>query len=299
MPTKADPLVVLFADITGSTRLYEELGNVAAKEIVGRCISILSKVTESSKGRLIKTIGDEVMCTFPDAPRAVQAASEMQMAVRNTSQAVGEGSSAMRIKVGLHLGTVIEEQGDVFGDTVNVAARMVGMAKPEQILTTKATVDALPNELLSTVRFYDQASVKGKLENIEVYELIWEVSGLTMVADRSVRIAHASHSRLFLHHAGQELELAEENCSISMGRADNNDLRVLNSLASRQHARIEFRRGKFVLIDQSVNGTYIVTVGGKTIHLRREERTLSGSGKISLGEAPENHPDLLVSYTCE
>ena len=161
---------VLFADISGSTKLYDTLGDTQAKKLVDECIGIMRDIVARYKGRVIKTIGDEVMCVLPDADSGHLAAADMQLKI-SSLQIVGNVRRAIR--VGFHCGPVIEESGDVFGDTVNMAARMAGLAKGMQIITTRATVDKLSAPLRSSTRGIAALSVKGKGDDVDVCEVIW------------------------------------------------------------------------------------------------------------------------------
>jgi len=161
-PPAAGGAAVLFADIAGSTKLYEALGDGPAKSLIDEALAALRGITERHRGRVIKTIGDEVMCLFADAERGFLAATDMQTVVN--ALVVVKGVKRM-IRVGFHAGPVIEEKGDVFGDTVNVAARMAGLAKGMQIMTTRATVDALPAALRASTRPIAALAVKGKSDD--------------------------------------------------------------------------------------------------------------------------------------
>ena len=130
---------MVFADVTDSTSLYHKLGNAAARSIVGACLNLLTEVCGRHSGRVVKTIGDAVMCVFPGADLAVLAASDMQAQVVATKP----GNHPVSIHVGLHYGPVLAEDGDVFGDTVNVAAYLAAAASADQILTTEATENVL------------------------------------------------------------------------------------------------------------------------------------------------------------
>ena len=156
-------LCVLFADVSGSTRLYEKLGDKEALHAVERCINRMTRATEQFKGRVIKTIGDEVMAVFDTAEAGMDAASSMQQRVDDLPPVRG---IKLAIRVGFHFGPAIEEAKDVFGDTVNTASRMAGLAKAGQIITTAETVAALPALLQQSTREIDALSVKGKAEEI-------------------------------------------------------------------------------------------------------------------------------------
>lgn len=297
MPQSPQSLAILFADISGSTRLYDTLGDQAALGQIEQCLGLLGGVARRHGGEIVKTIGDEILCAFPSAAAAVEAAMAMQQEVAKEATS---GGSALRIRIGLHFGEVIRESGDVFGDAVNVAARMAGLAAAEQIITTRATADLLPSRLRTDLRHLGQATVKGKREDIPICEVIWQNDAemtvmptmLPGMAARTVRLG------ITLRHGGRELALSGQKPSASIGRDVSNDLVVNDPLASRRHARIDLRNGKFVLADQSTNGTY-VTLGDKTIFLHREELPLAGNGYFALGhKTAENAPEA-VHFSCE
>jgi len=288
-------LAILFADISGSTRLYEVLGDVRARERTSRCLSILTAVIQRHGGTVIKTIGDEVMSTFPSADAAVQAACAMQESV---AAEVVPGETALDIRIGLHYGPALAELGDVFGDAVNVAARIVALTKARQILTTRQTVEMLSPVLSAGTRHTDRAPVKGKQEEIDVYEVIWREEDLTRMEGSQIPRVD-SQARLQLRFREQEIEASHGRPVVTIGRGQQNDIIVLDTLASRMHARIEYRRGKFVLLDQSTNGTYVLTDEGETAYLRREEFVLRGSGVISLGRAAGREAPEVIHFVCQ
>ena len=118
----ARQVTVLFADVSGSTKLYESEGDKAATEAIARCVDQLRKTVESSGGRVVKTIGDEVMAVFPTPDAAAFAASNMQYAIDALPLV---GATKLGVRIGFHCGPVIQSDNDIFGDTVNLAARLV------------------------------------------------------------------------------------------------------------------------------------------------------------------------------
>jgi len=273
--------VVLFADIAESTRLYEVLGNHPAQEIVDQVLSAMTRVAERNGGTLVKTIGDEIMCRFPSADQAVAAAIDIQAGLRDGDI---DGGHPLRVRIGLQYGPVIVRNGDLFGDSVNVAARVSGIAKGGQIITTRDTVEALSPVFAAKTRLFDVATVKGKAENLVIFEVLWEEENVTRIIrlDPSSDVGLPPHTLTLLY--GERRMRVDAGSAVTIGRAETCDLIVLSPLASRMHARIEYRRGKFILLDQSTNGTYVLTADGKEVFLRREELPLWGTGFLSLGE---------------
>jgi len=274
-------LAVLFADVSGSTQLYDTLGDVRARTIVARCIAVMTEVTHRHGGTLVKTIGDEVMTTFPAAAAAAEAACEMQEGI--TGEMVVEGRP-LAIRVGFHFGPTLLEEADVFGDAVNLAARMASQAKSGQILTTGATVEHLTGPRRKSCRLIDRTQVKGKREEIAIHEVVWQAEEATMMR-APWATQHRAAGRLVLTAGGTRLELGEGHPSLTIGRADQNDLVVHQPLVSRLHARIDYRNGRFVLTDLSVNGTYVEADGGTSSYVHRDSQELTGAGTLGLGEA--------------
>lgn len=275
-------LVILFADVCGSTKLYETIGDAKARETVARCINIMTEATERNKGRLIKTIGDEVMVTFDAVDDAAQAGAEMQ---ENITDGLMVDGRQIQIRVGFHFGPTILDKGDVFGDAVNTAARMAGQAKAGQILTTSSTVALLGPLWEDSVRQIDRAAVKGKKDEIEIYELLWQREDVTRMATVGWSAAAEHKCKLVLEYQGQVIEVSEDRPTVVMGRADQNDLVVKHNLISRLHARVEFRKGNFILTDQSINGTFVIAADGQENFLRRDNVPIRGKGVIGLGQA--------------
>lgn len=289
---------VLFADISGSTRLYEVLGDARAFSAIHNCLDILRRLTMAHSGRVVKTIGDEIMAVFPDAVSATQAACEMQLVV--SSQPPIDGVH-VAVRVGFQFGPVLENSrdGDVFGDTVNVAARMVEIAKAQQIITTSATVNLLPRIMQASTRTFDHISIKGKTDDIEVREIIWQESDeMTMMVSNT--FTHkASEPTLRLVHQGDQFILDAAHPSITIGRDEQADIVIQDRRASRMHARIERRRNKFVFVDLSSNGSYVIVNGEAEIQLRREELLLRESGSISLGHPYKKDPTEIIEFFCQ
>lgn len=276
-------VAILFADVCGSTRLYETIGDVKARETIARCISIMTEATERNRGTLIKTIGDEVMVTFNSVDDAAQAASEMQ---ENITDGLVVDGRAIAIRVGFHFGPALLDKGDVFGDAVNVAARMAGQAKAGQVLTTSATVEHLGPLWEDAVRQIDRAVVKGKKDEIDLFELMWQREDVTRMATVSWGSSPTVQKvKLVLEYQGHAIEVSEDRPTVVMGRADQNDLIVKHNLISRMHARVEYRKGNFILTDQSINGTYVTSADGEENFIRRDNVPIRGKGVIGLGQA--------------
>ncbi len=295
-------VVILFADVVGSTRLYEAMGDDRARETVQQCLQIMRDATEQFGGTVIKTVGDEVMATFPSADDAMNAANQMQKRINNTGRPDTD-AAPVAIRIGCHFGSVVAEDRDIFGAAVNTASRMTSQAKAGQILTTDVTVQQLSGEWQALVRQIDMASVKGYSGEMAVFEVLWqpeEATSMLPSISLSARKAHATGGRLRLQFRGQELVLGENRqTAVSMGRAEDNDVVIKGNLISRVHARIDMRRNRFVLTDESTNGTFIQRDNGEEVFVRRDSTELAGSGVIGMGRAATRGTPLAIEYRIE
>ncbi len=289
-------LAILFADVVGSTRLYESLGDVRARDTVGHCIDVMRQATENNSGTVIKTMGDEVMSSFPTADDALNAGSQMQKSISDNPDFAG-GEAEVTIRVGCHYGPVVLENRDIFGAAVHTANRMTSQAKPSQIITTQVLVEKLSEDWKDSVRQIDIAAVRGQSEEIVLYEVLWQTEDLTSmlpVIDLN-RYANQKLGRLTLRCQDREVAVDSEQTTVTIGRGENCDLIVKGTLISRLHARIELERNKFLLYDQSTNGTFVYN-DGKESFLRRDDVQLTGKGYLGLGKAVTEDSPLAIHF---
>lgn len=297
MVKKPENLAVLFADITGSTRLYEKLGNARAQKCVALCLKIMRESALGCGGRVVQTIGDEVLCVFPTASAATQAAAEMQSRVEMQELVSG---MRLQIHVGLQFGPVLEKGPDIFGDCVNVAARMVKLAQPSQIIAGGECVQALNESMKAQTRVLDRLPVKGRQQEVDVYEVLWrQGEDMTHMASRPPGPSSQTLLQLRLRHNGKEVVAGPGREQIRLGRESSSDVVIADRKASREHARIERRRDKFVLIDVSSNGTFVTFHGEPEMAVKREEVLLHGRGSISFGHPYSADPTEVAAFDVE
>lgn len=293
MNQQSDQLAILFADVSGSTRLYETLGDAEARAIVERCLEIVASACKEQGGRVIKTIGDEIMTTYESADHAARAARDVQTRVAALRTARG---TTVSMHLGFHFGPVIADEGDVYGDAVNIAARMTELASGGQIITTAQTVALLSIPLRAGTRDLDSLTIKGKQKDVSIYELLWQETADELTALSPRRVARPQRVRLV--HGKRMIELGESTAMFALGRDSANDLVIADRMASRMHARIERRRDNFILVDHSSNGTYVRVEGESEIMLRREEWRLRGHGYCSFGHPHEQDPTEVLEFQC-
>ncbi len=288
-------VAILFADVVGSTQMYDKFGDTKASETVAVCLDVMKDATHQFNGTVIKTIGDEVMSTFASVDEAMGAAVMMQG--RITADNKQDDRIPVSIRIGCHFGPVVQEQNDIFGAAVHTANRMTSQAKAKQIVISGETVDKMGPELKAQTRQIDVATVRGRLDEVALFELLWNPDEATsMLPTIEWESKGKSASKLVLTFRDTTVEVSDKRKSVNLGRADDNDMVIKGNLISRIHAKVELRRGKFVVIDQSTNGTFLMNVQGEETFVRRDSADLGKEGTIGLGRAEEPGTPLSVHY---
>jgi class 3 adenylate cyclase len=288
-------VAIVFADVVGSTQLYDKFGDTKASETVALCLDVMKDATHQYNGTVIKTIGDEVMSTFSTVEEAMGAAVMMQS--RISADTKQDDRIAVSIRIGCHYGPVVQEQNDIFGAAVHTANRMTSQAKARQIVISGGTVEKMSPELKKQTRQIDVATVRGKLDEVALYEFLWNPEEATsMLPTIEWENQARKVSKLELSFRGQTIEVNDKCKNVIMGRAEDNDLVVKGNLISRIHAKVEMRRGKFILVDQSTNGTFVLNLLGEETFVRRDTTEIRGEGTIGLGRAEEPGASLAIHF---
>ena len=288
---------VLFADVSDSTHLYELAGDAVASNAINHCVAILRAKATACGGRVIKTIGDEIMVLFASVDAAAQAAITMQSNVALINPVAG---MKIGVGIGFNYGPVLERDGDAFGDTVNVAARLTEQAQANEIITSVDTMAQLSPSIRMDCRRLYAIQLKGKSQAIELAQLVWrwdERLDNTLVTTYAGK-ADLPSTQLRLRHGGTEIVFDAARAALLLGRDPTADLVVHDAKASRLHCRVERRLDKFVIVDHSANGTYVTFQDDQEVVLKREELPLHGHGWITLGR-PRAATEDWVEFTCE
>lgn len=293
-------LAILFADVVGSTHIYEVMGDARARDMILICVDIMRSATELHEGTVIKTIGDEIMATFPTADEALNAASQMQHEIRSHSELRVDGQP-INIRIGCHYGPVVLENRDIFGAAVHTANRMTSQAKAGQIMISGTMAQRVAPEWRSSVRQIDVTMLKGKSNEDELFEVLWQKEDATSMLPSLAlgAVQKKQKGRLHLYYQGTEVLLTDSRPGVNIGRAEENDIVIKGNLISRLHARIEFSRTKFVLVDQSTNGTFVLSNTGEESFVRRDSIQLKGEGLIGFGKSPDATSAQHLRYVCE
>ncbi|MCC2675605.1 MAG: adenylate/guanylate cyclase protein [Ramlibacter sp.] len=282
---------VMFADLSGSTSVFEALGNDAATQAVRTLTDWVGRTCEEHDGRVIKYMGDGVLALFPGVADAMEAVVLMQRDHAKRKEQRGPVHQ-MQLQVGLACGDVVEVSGDCFGDAVNVASRLADLAGPAEILVTDAVVQQLPGPPPG-VRFHDMGLVpiRGKSQEHRLFRVEWHedtsTEMMTLPASDAqmlgLRRKSAAQGKLTLRYLELAHEFNANEMPVHLGRAREAEFSVPDPRVSRLHARIEWRGQGFVLVDLSSNGTCVRFAGAPTeVRLRRDDCVLHAGGEIGL-----------------
>lgn len=284
---------VMFASFVGMDQVVQAAGDAAVQEAVARCIERIGGAAVSCGGRLAKTMRDKAMVLVATPDAAADAAVAIHTAV---SEFPAVGAAKLALGIGFHYGPVIQKETDVFGDTVNLAARLGEQAAKGQIITTLETANGFSPIYRPWLRKLGTVDVKGRSDQVEICELVWRADdSATLVAKR--RVATQVTQKLKLKYRGAEVVRRREKDAAIIGRDPSSGLVVDNDQVSRHHCTIERRGDKFVLTDTSSNGTYVTIQGEEEVLLQREELTLSKRGWIAFGQ-PRVAAKEAVEFIC-
>ncbi len=184
---------ILFTDICGYTHYMETMGDLKGRSMVQRHNDLLFPVIRSHGGVVIKTIGDAVMARFGDPAAAVHAAMDIQKALADHNEEA-DPSDSIHVKIGVHTGKALVEETDVFGDAVNVAARVQAKAGKDIILVSKDLYERVGSRDDVVCRHYGRAELKGKLEPMELYRVVWREEDAVLPSLQDGRIAEPAAS---------------------------------------------------------------------------------------------------------
>jgi adenylate cyclase len=277
---------VVFADLVGSTGIFERLGDETAGRFVTQLTTALAKIFEQHHGRVVKLLGDGLFVVFAAEDQAVTACIAIQERLQDKPVRPGGTGRPVQMQVGIESGEVVEIDGDCYGDAVNSAARLADLAGAEQILTTQRVRSALPPALQASLRSLGPMYLRGKAEATEVFRVHWQPERDTeaTVMGVSLNPETPAEAHLEISIAGQTLRLPPRGDPITLGRSVTADLPVNDARVSRLHATLEWRGGHFVLSDASSFGSWVYFGNQREpVVLRRTECYLVGQGQISLG----------------
>lgn len=284
---------VMFAGFVGMDKVIQAAGDSAVQEALARCFERIGGAAASCGGRLANTTHDKAMVLVATPDAAADAAVAIHTAV---AEFPAVGAQKLSLGIGFHYGPVIQKETDVFGDTVNLAARLGEQAAKGQIITTLETANGFSPIYRPWLRKLGTVDIKGRSDQVEICELVWRADdSATLVAKR--RVTTQVTQKLKLKYRGGEVVRRREKDAVIIGRDPASGLVVDNDDVSRHHCTIERRGDKFIIADTSSNGTYVTIQGEAEVLLQREELTLSKRGWIAFGQ-PRVAAKEAVEFIC-
>jgi len=296
-------VTVVFVDLTGSTGVFESMGNTKATQAITRLTQWIGNVCKAQSGVVVKNLGDGVLMVFDDNSDALEAVTEMQQVHTERIKNWPENLK-MRLQIGLARGEVIEQAGDFFGDAVNVASRLSDLSGPGQILGTDSVINDLPTDSAVRFRSLGAMDIRGRSESCEIYRVEWQNEVLTDFLTVPASLIPLPFARKVPQMGAISLSWLDIDATfdstalpIHLGRDVDAQFVVGDPRVSRLHATIAWRAGKFYLEDVSSYGTWVRFDGGDAIiALRRQECVLLGDGEIALGAPFEDFTVPTVSF---
>ncbi len=291
MSTHARATTVLFSDIVGSSKLYQKLGNTKAEEKIHFTIQTLAACAHHYSGKVIKTIGDEIMCSFAELSDAADAAAEMNRLVQDTK---------VELRTGISSGELIQRGDDLFGDVVNNAAFLTKVARAREILIDEMALDNASSFPSSKIELIAEMTMKGSSSACKIYRLNWENKlsqsmGATII-NNVLTTSSTRDKLLVLTHKDQTFAIDAEHPVFVVGRDKTAaSLKISHAKISRRHCSVIYKQGKFVLEDHSTNGTFVEQTGAEITSVHREAFALIGSGYLHLGQV-DAEPNCVVHY---
>lgn len=284
---------ILFVDICQSTELYAALGDSVAFEYIHTALTRLTALSQAQHGQTVKNLGDGLMCVFNDPHDAVRAACAMQIAIDAPDFLP---NSSLKMRIGIHTGKVIREGNDVYGDTVNIAARAMALAGERQIMATAEVIEQVCDDPVQT-RYFGRFNIKGKDEKIAFHEIIWldDLENITIVTKVSI-FSKTIATYAEIQYQSLSFVLDRQFPVLKIGRLPTNNIVIPKPYVSKNHTIISFKNGKFFIADSSSNGTFIRMDNNNRIFIHHDEAVLLGAGKIFCGKDVGLQPDEIIQY---
>jgi len=296
---------VLVAEVTGAAALVEKLGANEAGRAVERAIARAERSVQAYQGSRLPGEEGKLVACFPRSDAAAMAANDM---LKRISQLPPVSGVNLAVRVVLHSGRATQATGLADTESTDLALSLLPFAAPGQILLSSDAVSHLSEGMRSNLSSATQLSVTTGGFDMPLHELqpgnfqAMQTNGPLTVPPhvpsvmisaqpmpvRPVRdAAPVSRTRLLLRYHGASLLVSEHKPVLLAGREEANDVIVTDRRASRQHARIEWRAGRFMLIDSSTNGTYLLDEHGVEVLLKHGECELPAHGRIGCGYSPQ------------
>ena len=287
----SDQTTVMFADLMGSTGVFETIGSARASRVVTGLTQWIGDLVVAHHGRVVKTLGDGVLAVFPHAPDAISSVVDIQ---RSHQKRIASSSAGTRmpIRIGVARGDVEFVDGDCYGDAVNVASRLSDLSGPHQIWANNLSLEKSVETDGVRFRPLGPITIRGRVEPCQVFQVEWHVDVSSDFLTMQATLAPADEQlerdllggEIELNWLDQRKRFRSHQLPIHIGRVSQAEFVVNDPRVSRTHARIDWRNGSILLVDVSTYGSWVrFSGGGADLLLRREECVLHGKGEIALG----------------
>ncbi len=293
--------IVLFVHMANTPDLNKNLGEESTQSLIKSGLSYLSIIAQQHMGTVIKNTDDGLICTFEDAGHAVEAGKTMHMDIEQVLISEKPKSIPPCISVGLHFGPIKKDEEDVSGEAINVVQKLVQIPCHRKIITTQETIDHFSADIQSLIQPLDSEESDDNLADQKLYEIIWEIDGLSELLQGSSGDIDENNLRTCLELRMDDIliEVDQNNPAITIGRQPHNNLVVREKPVSRTHACIAYREGKFVLIDESSNGTFVLIEGKKMKRVTKDEIELTDNGIIGVGKKADPHLPGIIHFNLQ
>ena len=271
--------VVLFARLSATANGPGSAPGSEQGHAIQRCLKRMRRAAEAFGGRTFKPGVDGVLALFLDADSALQAACELHQRVGDLPPSAGVKLSS---RTGLDFGSVVADEDQIYGESVDRANALAACAKPDQILATGEVMHRLSPAFATLGHAQGSTQITRDAPPLPVFGFVRSEISRT-VSSSSLVVARMPQLRLIMNLGNDTVTVDARRGVRTLGRDIGNDLSVGEPRASRTHARIELRGNAFVLVDVSRNGTFVQLDSGRQIVLRQEEMELPEQGQISLG----------------
>lgn len=295
---------ILFADISGSTRLFRKGNSEEGQYQLERCIKRIERSIQSNRGELMMPAADEMIALFSTADDAVLAAVDMQRRIEDMLPVSGV---RLTIRIGLHFGPVVESLEGLVGSAVDSGRALLNLAGAGQIVTCEQTAVLLKRPVRDLLKRIESLEIATQSGDSQVYQVLWQEDTADSVGCRGKTVAEVDvpssekkpkcPERIVLRLGDRALLIDSRTPKARVGRDKECSLILKGSKVSRFHAEIEWRAaGTFVLVDSSTNGTYLMKEGGSEKKVHRETVFLSGRGKLAFGHTTEQPDSDVIDF---
>ena len=274
---------ILMADVSGSTPLYQRHGDAEASRLVFECVEGMQRIATERGGDFVRSKGDDVLCLFEDADQAMVAAKEI----------LDQGArGAVSVHAGLHWGTVLYRGNELFGNAINVTARLSSQAKENEVLISKTLMRHVRAQNGYDLRSMGEITLRGTDVPTEIFALLaesGEEDGVTkMIAQPTMfnvrRAEKVANTTLHLTYESWAQHIPEGG-EVKIGRSPQCDLIMPQAWVSRVHGAVTVRGGIVEFKDSSSAGSTLTIGDHPEFYIRRQTIALTGSGVIELGSS--------------